>query len=137
MMISQTPITPQDLRDDARNARRLAEIMRDVPSKTTLLALSQKFLDQAAQLESAMRDSSTRLGAENGAALPPTFGAPKYWEDRASEARSMLDQLKHPEARKAMGLVVENYERLANIAEEKEDSSKWRSDLVPSGMDQA
>ena len=120
MRVSLAPITPQDLRDDARNAARLAEIARDAPSRDTLLALSRKFLAQAERLEAEMRNAPAGQIADGSAKIRSAFGTPKYWRDRAAEARSMLDQLTAPEARQAMALVVENYERLTRLAEGKE-----------------
>lgn len=116
MRASLEPITPQDLRDDARNAARLAEILRDEPSKATLLALSRKFLVQAEELEAALQDRP----AEASPRMLPVFGTPGYWRNRADEARTVLDQLTAPEARQAMEIVIANYDRLATLADVKE-----------------
>jgi hypothetical protein len=46
----------------------------------------------------------------------------------------MLEQLTNPEARKAIELVVENYERLVKITGATERSSELASDPKPSNL---
>ena len=53
LMDSQAPPTSQDLRDDAHNALRLAEIARNGREKAMLLNAANEFLNMAAQLEAA------------------------------------------------------------------------------------
>ena len=50
-MDSQAPPTPEDLRVDARNSLRLAEIARTRRDKATLLNAANEFLNKAAELE--------------------------------------------------------------------------------------
>lgn len=121
--VSCNPMTPEDLRDDARTVERVAASTSDLQSRYHLFALSRKFLDMAAQVESAMKDSSQVLDTEASAPLPPMFGTTGYWRERATEARAMLDHLREPEAVKAMQLVVENYDRLARISARKETAA--------------
>jgi len=41
---------------------------------------------------------------------------PKYWHKRADETRAMADNLKNQEARDAMIVIADSYERLARNA---------------------
>ena len=56
-MDSQAPSTPEDLRADARNSVRLAEIARSGREKATLLRAANEFLNKAAELEALARDA--------------------------------------------------------------------------------
>ena len=44
----------------------------------------------------------------------------EYWRQRAEEARAQLENMKDPGAIEAMRLVIENYEKLAKLAEAQE-----------------
>ncbi len=46
----------------------------------------------------------------------------KYWRDRAEEARTQPEQMDDRDAINAMRLVVEQYEKLAKIAQAKEQA---------------
>jgi hypothetical protein len=50
-MDSQSPPTPEDLRADARNTLRLAEIAHKGREKAMLLHAANEFLNKAAELE--------------------------------------------------------------------------------------
>jgi hypothetical protein len=50
---SRAPPTPEDLRVDARNSVRLAEIARSGRAKAMLLHAANEFLNKAADLEAA------------------------------------------------------------------------------------
>jgi hypothetical protein len=45
---------------------------------------------------------------------------PAYWRQRADETRRMADELTDPAARQALQEVAASYERLAQIAEDKQ-----------------
>ena len=51
LMDSQSPPTPEDLRADARNTLRLAEIAHKGREKAMLLHAANEFLNKAAELE--------------------------------------------------------------------------------------
>ena len=55
LMDSQAPSTPQDLRADARNTLRLAQIARNGRKKAMLLNAAREFLNKAAELEASAR----------------------------------------------------------------------------------
>ena len=48
------------------------------------------------------------------------FGSPKYWYERAAEARAMAEGMSDPDAKRAMLAVAENYEKIAKRAEARE-----------------
>ena len=50
-MVDQDPPTPEDLRTDAHNALRLAEIARNDRVKKLLLSAANEFLNKAAEVE--------------------------------------------------------------------------------------
>lgn len=52
--------------------------------------------------------------------MPTKFGTPEYWQGRAEEARIMAAGMSDPDARRAMLLVAENYEKTAKRAEARE-----------------
>jgi len=52
-MVDQDPPSPEDLRTDAHNARRLAEIARNDRVKKVLLSAANEFLNRAAEVEAA------------------------------------------------------------------------------------
>ena len=51
---------------------------------------------------------------------------PEYWRRRAEEARALAKMLEDPEARRMMMGVVEGYERLAEYAEARHASKKFK-----------
>jgi len=53
-MIDQAPLTAEDLRADARNTLRLAEIASSDRLKAKLLHAANEFLNKAAELEAAV-----------------------------------------------------------------------------------
>ena len=55
-----------------------------------------------------------------GQRMPPKFGTPDYWLERAEEARAMALDMSDPEAKKAMLGIAENYEKIAKRAEARE-----------------
>jgi len=54
-----------------------------------------------------------------GEVMPARFGTPAYWQERAEEARAIAEDMHDAEARRAMLLVAENYEKIAKRAEAK------------------
>jgi hypothetical protein len=44
---------------------------------------------------------------------------PKHWHDRAKEARALAEQMNDPEAKRTMLKNADDYERLAQRAEER------------------
>ena len=46
---------------------------------------------------------------------------PEHWRFRAEEARSVSEEMHHPEAKQMMQSVAQTYERLAQIAEHTTD----------------
>ena len=48
------------------------------------------------------------------------FGTAEYWEERAGEALALAGAMTDPEARRAMLVVAENYERIAQRARARE-----------------
>jgi hypothetical protein len=53
-MVDQAPLTPEDLRADARNTLRLAEIASSDRLKAKLLNAANEFLNKAAELEAGV-----------------------------------------------------------------------------------
>jgi hypothetical protein len=53
-MVDQAPLTPEDLRADARNTLRLAEIASSDRLKAKLLHAANEFLNKAAELEAGV-----------------------------------------------------------------------------------
>ena len=52
-MVDQAPSTPDELRNDARNALRLAEIAPNAREKARLLKTANEFLNKAAEIEAS------------------------------------------------------------------------------------
>jgi hypothetical protein len=50
---------------------------------------------------------------------PYTINDPKHWLDRAREARAIAEQIGDPEAKRTMLKNADDYERLAQRAEER------------------
>ena len=48
---------------------------------------------------------------------------PKYWRDRADEARATAEQMRNPDAKEAMLQVAAIYERMARQAADKQNKS--------------
>lgn len=48
------------------------------------------------------------------------FGSPKFWHERAEEARAMAGDMAHAEAKRDMLAIAENYEKIAKRAEARE-----------------
>jgi hypothetical protein len=44
---------------------------------------------------------------------------PKHWRDRAKEARALAEQMDDPEGKRMMLRVADDYERLAQRAQER------------------
>jgi hypothetical protein len=55
-MVDQAPSTPEDLRADARNTLRLAEVAHEGREKAMLLHAANEFLNMAAELEAATEE---------------------------------------------------------------------------------
>ena len=52
--------------------------------------------------------------------MPLRFGSPKFWHERAEEARTMAEGMNDPEAKQAMVVIAEGYEKIAKRAEARE-----------------
>jgi hypothetical protein len=52
--------------------------------------------------------------------MPTRFGSPKYWQERAEEARAMATDMDDPMARGTMLGIAEGYEKIAKRAEARE-----------------
>ena len=52
--------------------------------------------------------------------MPLRFGSPKYWQERAEEARTMAEAMSDPDAKREMLGIAESYERIAKRAEARE-----------------
>ena len=52
--------------------------------------------------------------------MPTAYGTAKHWDDRAEEARVVAEGMTDPEAKRAMLIVAENYEKIARRAEARE-----------------
>ena len=50
---------------------------------------------------------------------PNRINDPDHWRDRADEARAMAEQMGDLDAKKSMLRVAEEYEQLAQLAEER------------------
>jgi hypothetical protein len=59
--------------------------------------------------------------AERGSNLmsPYSINDPKHWLDRAKEARALAEQIGDPEAKRTMLKNADDYERLAQRAQER------------------
>jgi hypothetical protein len=44
---------------------------------------------------------------------------PKHWRERAEEVRTLSDQMDHPESRRVLLRIAEDYDRLAEHAEQR------------------
>ena len=55
--------------------------------------------------------------ANRSAAMPPTFGTPEHWRQRAAEARAMAENMTDPQAKRAMLRVADSYEEIAKRVE--------------------
>ena len=64
--------------------------------------------------------------AERGSTLMSLYSIndPKHWLDRAKEARALAKQMNDPEAKRRMLKNVDDYERLAQRAEERR-AGRW------------
>jgi hypothetical protein len=62
-----------------------------------------------------------RETAEAGSNLMSLYSIndPKHWLDRAKEARALAEQMDNPEAKRTMLKNADDYERLAQRAEER------------------
>jgi hypothetical protein len=52
--------------------------------------------------------------------MPSLHGTPDHWIGRAKEAREMASSIKDADARRAMMIIAENYEKIAKRAEARE-----------------
>ena len=52
--------------------------------------------------------------------MPIAFGSPEHWRQRAEEARVQAEQIDDPEAKRTMLKNADDYERLAQRAQERE-----------------
>ena len=52
--------------------------------------------------------------------MPLRFGSPKYWHERAEEARATAEGMSDPEAKRAMLVIAAGYELIAKRAEARE-----------------
>ena len=59
------------------------------------------------------------LGADRKAPVPMSLNDPKYWRQRAQEARSLAALMTDPKAKRMMASITEDYERLAKITEQR------------------
>jgi hypothetical protein len=55
---------------------------------------------------------------------------PKHWLDRAKEARALAEQMDDPEAKRAMLKNADDYERLAQRAQERR-AGRWPAAPLP------
>lgn len=46
--------------------------------------------------------------------MPTALRTPKYWRERAAEARKLAESMSEPDSRRALLNVAENYEKIAN-----------------------
>ena len=52
--------------------------------------------------------------------MPLRFGSPKYWHERAEEARAMAEEMTDPVAQETMLGIARSYEKIAKRAEARE-----------------
>jgi len=62
-----------------------------------------------------------RQPARSGSNLMPEhpINDPKHWLNRAKEARALAEQIDDPEAKRTMLKIADDYERLAQRAQER------------------
>jgi hypothetical protein len=72
------------------------------------------------------RELCRRETAEAGSNLMSLYSIndPKHWLDRAKEARALAEQMDNPEAKRTMLKNADDYERLAQRAEERA-AGRW------------
>jgi DNA-directed RNA polymerase subunit N (RpoN/RPB10) len=58
-----------------------------------------------------------------------------YWLDRAEEARTLLEDIRHPECRRIMSEMAESYERLAEQTKRFREAARDQSDVGVGGSD--
>ena len=54
---------------------------------------------------------------------------PAYWRERAKEARVRADEMRDRDTRAMMTMIAETYERMATLAEMREDKGTGRTSL--------
>lgn len=52
--------------------------------------------------------------------MPLRFGSPKYWHERAEEARATAEGMSDPKAKQALLVIALSYEKIAKRAEARE-----------------
>jgi hypothetical protein len=53
--------------------------------------------------------------------------SPEYWRARAAQTRALADAMQRPDARAMMMKIVDDYERMARVAEEMRKRAQLRS----------
>jgi hypothetical protein len=77
---------------------------------------------------SYMGEQPTRPGSDLMPEHP--INDPKHWLDRAKEARALADQIADPEAKRTMVKNADDYERLAQRAQERA-AGRWPQSKQP------
>jgi hypothetical protein len=98
-------------RDHAEEARLLAEQMGDPELQKQMITIAEDFDRYAASTEEMER----LMKVEKGRYL-----SSDYWRDRAEEARTKAEAMRDPDAKAALLLAAENYEKLADRTQELE-----------------
>jgi hypothetical protein len=62
--------------------------------------------------------------------MPLLFNDPAHWRQRAAEARTIADQMTDPEGKRRMLEVAENYNRIADRAEERVRQTLSKEDIT-------
>jgi hypothetical protein len=62
--------------------------------------------------------------------MPKLVWDEEYWRSRATEARTMGDQIRHPDCKRIMGEMARSYDHLAELTKQSRESARIPADLA-------